>query len=506
MNKYKEISYNTVIFAIGNIGVKLIQFFLLPLLTVKLTKTDYNTADLLTSTLELILPLMTLGLAESVFRFGINTEHNKKSIFSNSLIIVLSGIVFILVGVCVINFVYPKNFWYLFSALYAVNAIDNIVNNYIRGIGKVKTFAFTGIAQAISLAGFSLIFVYVLGYGLIGYLLALILAYCVRIVAMFLFGQVYKYISFKSLDKKLLKVMIIYALPMIPNNISWWLVHAASKYICTGFLGSEIAGMYAAASKLPALINMLATIFLQAWSISTAKTIGDEEKGKFNSTVFKYLSAFVLCCTSAVFIILPYISRFLLQGEFYDGWIYSALLIFAAVLTCYSSYFGAFYGANFKTGMVFISTMAGAIINVAVSFAFIKLIGIYSLLLASCLTYAVIVVIRMATTQKYSQIKINYFKEITSLAVVLAQALIITFVGSKWWLQIILFVVLFAIRITDIIEIFKVLAGLFKRRKAVETADGKILAADELSEESQPAAEETAEEGAAHNDAAEGED
>lgn len=490
MNKYKEISYNTVIFAIGNMSVKVIQFFLLRLLTKSLTKGDFNTSDLLSSTIELILPMLTLGLGNAVFRFCINTEYNTKSLFNNSFAIALLGILPVLICTIVLNYVFPQQYWYLFSALYSFNAVENIVNNFVRGRGKIKTFAFSGIAQALSLAGFSILFVYWLKWGLNGYLLAMIISSGVRIILEIFFGQAYKCFSFKSFDKNLLKIMIIYSLPMISNDVSWWLVHAANKYICTGFLGEDVAGVFAAASKLPAVVNMLATIFLQAWSISAAKTVDDKDKGKFNSNVFKYLSAFVMLCTSALFIILPYVSKFLLQADFYEGWTYSALLIFSAILTCYSSYFGAFYGANFKPKMVFISTLAGALVNVGVALAFVKFIGIYAFLLASCLTYLTIVIIRMATTKKYSQIKINYFKEICALAVVLAQALIITFAGSIWWLQLIMFVALFAIRITDLIAIVKTFIGLFKRKKpAMAGADGSVEEADEpvkeLSEESE---------------------
>ena len=252
------------------------------------------------------------------------------------------------------------------------------------------------------------------------------------------------------------------------------MVHAANKYICTGFLGADTAGLFAAASKLPAVITMLSTVFLQAWSISTAKTATDDDKGKFNSTIFKYFSAFVMLCASAVFVVLPYISRFLLQGSFYSGWTYSALLIFAAVLTCYSSYFGAFYGANFKTGMVFVSTLAGAAINVAVSFAFVKFMGIYALLLSSCITYFTIVVIRMATTKKYSHIKINYLKELAGLALVLAQAIVITVKGEVWQLQLIMFIALICVRITDIINICKgMLGALFVKKKSIPNTENE---------------------------------
>ena len=82
-----------------------------------------------------------------------------------------------------------------------------------------------------------------------------------------------------------------------------------------------------------------------------------------------------------------------------------------------------------------------------------------------------------------------------------------------WGLQLILFVALFAIRITDIIAIFKVFIGLFKRKKpAVAGVESGVEEVDEpvkeLMEERQAVLEENeaAGEGAAQNDVAEGKD
>ena len=46
-SKYKVLASNTIIFAIGNILVKLISFFLMPLYTSVLTTEQYGVAELL---------------------------------------------------------------------------------------------------------------------------------------------------------------------------------------------------------------------------------------------------------------------------------------------------------------------------------------------------------------------------------------------------------------------------------------------------------------------------
>ena len=46
-SKYKLLASNTIIFAIGNILVKLISFFLMPLYTSVLTTAQYGVAEFL---------------------------------------------------------------------------------------------------------------------------------------------------------------------------------------------------------------------------------------------------------------------------------------------------------------------------------------------------------------------------------------------------------------------------------------------------------------------------
>ena len=50
-SKYRLLASNTMIFAIGNVLVKLISFVLMPLYTSVLTTTQYGVAELLNNTI-----------------------------------------------------------------------------------------------------------------------------------------------------------------------------------------------------------------------------------------------------------------------------------------------------------------------------------------------------------------------------------------------------------------------------------------------------------------------
>ena len=49
--------------------------------------------------------------------------------------------------------------------------------------------------------------------------------------------KLYKYIKLKQNDKNLLKEILKYSVPLIPNMISWWVVNASDRTIVTAILG-----------------------------------------------------------------------------------------------------------------------------------------------------------------------------------------------------------------------------------------------------------------------------
>ena len=84
---------NTLVFALGGLAVKAVSLVLMPLYTTALTAGEYGTAELLNSAIEIVLPLLSLGVVEALYRFSIDDDVPKDELFANSLLVLGSGIV-----------------------------------------------------------------------------------------------------------------------------------------------------------------------------------------------------------------------------------------------------------------------------------------------------------------------------------------------------------------------------------------------------------------------------
>lgn len=470
MGNYKQLTKNTVIFAIGSLSVKAIQFFLMPLVTSSMTAEDYGTAESLLSLVELIIPLFTLGLQDAVFRFTMREEISAKSILSSTLAVVSLGLVFVAMGAGLAMLKLDYRLCLCFGVVYICVTLSNIFGQFVRGVGKIKTFAFSGVLQALVLAGTTAVFVFWKKMGTYGYLLSLILAYTSSLLVLFFVGGVYKNIGFKAFDKTVLKEMLYYGLPLIPNAISWWFIQVVNRYIIIYFCGSAQSGLYIASSRIATLINICGTIFLQAWTISAVQSINDKDKGDFNTNVFKYYASFLQIAATGLLLLLPFVSKFLLKGEFADSWNFSAIGIFTAILSCYASFFGAYYGAAMKNKMILVSTLSGAISNTIGCLVLVPFIGIGGAYFAGAIGYFVLAILRILNSKKYSMIKVNWLKEIIVLGLILAQALFIMYNKDAkplvfYGVQAIIFIAVILVRLKDLIALVKTLVKAIKSKK-----------------------------------------
>ena len=80
-NKYSTLVNNTVLISAGTFGSKLLTFLMVRFYTDFLTPSEYGTADLIIQTANLLIPLVSIGISESVFRFAVNDENRRKMCF-----------------------------------------------------------------------------------------------------------------------------------------------------------------------------------------------------------------------------------------------------------------------------------------------------------------------------------------------------------------------------------------------------------------------------------------
>ena len=84
---------------------------------------------------------------------------------------------------------------------------------------------------------FIILLVYILRLGIYGAVLTLIIAAGVSIFILLIKTKIYKYCSIDKISKKVIKDLIQYSWPMVPNNMSMWVMRVSDRFVLTFFLG-----------------------------------------------------------------------------------------------------------------------------------------------------------------------------------------------------------------------------------------------------------------------------
>lgn len=466
MNKYKKLISNSIIFAIGNLTVKIAQFFLLPILTLYFTTEQYGLSTTLLDMVELLTPLVTLGIAEGLFRFTVDGTHKNEELMSTGVAVVLCGFGVFAIGDVIVYAMFPQNYILLLIPLFFVRGFKKLIAEFARGLGRTVLYAFNGILESVALIGSAALFLLVFDMGIEGYVLSLTVSALVSMVFYIFACKPHKYVRFNAITKAKLKAMVLYSLPSIPNMLSWWIVQLSSQYVIIWFVGMDAKGLFTAASKIPALINVVSNIFLQAWSLSSAEECADEARNKFYSDIYKYYRVLIALAVCAVIVLTPYISKFLLQDEFYSAWSYSPMLIVASGLGCISAFFGAFFGAFYKPYLGTVTTLFGAVVNIGLSFSLVPFIGVYGAIIANTVSYIVIVISRILYCKKLVKLEVGHIKTALSFVLLGGQAVIYTFdLPLKIVWSVVVLALICLLYLKDIKGLVKIFLSLLKGKK-----------------------------------------
>ena len=91
MDKYKKLLSNTLIFAIGMFSSKLLTFFMVPFYTNVLTENELGTAGLVVQAANLLIPVVSCGVANSIIRYGLDRTFRKRDVFTGGVTMVAAG-------------------------------------------------------------------------------------------------------------------------------------------------------------------------------------------------------------------------------------------------------------------------------------------------------------------------------------------------------------------------------------------------------------------------------
>ena len=415
-----------MLFAVGSVGSKLLQFFLVPFYTRVLTDAEFGTTDLLQAAVSLLLPVFTLTVYESVFRYAMEKEYDRRSVFAAGAAVTLAGVVFLcLCGAGVALFSQLEYVW-LVAANAAAVAFRTLLSQYARAIGKTGLFTSDNLLLTACVLAFNIVFIAVCKWGVGGYMLGYIAANTVS--CGFLAVMLRNDISLRltRITRRLLKTLLLFSVPLIPNTICWWISNFTDRIMITSMVSINENGLYAAAHKLPSLLSVVVTVFFQAWQISANEEIGKQDTAEFYSEIFSQISACVFVLSSLLTLLCRPVTDVLLAEEFFPAWRYMPVLLLSMTFFSFAQFLGSIYSANKKTTMAFVTNFIAMVVNVAFNYILIKNMGTVGAGAATALSFLVLWIVRAVNTRSIVPIRYRVVPLTLSCAVLTAQAVVVS--------------------------------------------------------------------------------
>lgn len=453
-NKYQSLISNTAILGIGTFSSKLLVFFMVGFYTACLSEAEYGIADFVTQTANLLIPLLSVGIAEAVFRFALDRDEDPSRVFTVGLVTVLGGGAVFLIIIPILNALpYFYGYGFMIWAYTFFSCLHTVCIQYMRARGRMKQFAGYGILSTAVTIICNLILLLGFDLGVTGYVMSIILSDALVTALLFFTESLWREVRLSSISKKLISRMLRFSIPLIPTTVFWWVTNAADRFMVLYMIDEAANGLYAVAYKIPSLLILFSGIFIEAWQFSAVKERGDTEHSQFFETVFDSFQALMFMAGCGLTAFSKIAVDIMAAESYYTAWQYIPVLSVATIFSSLVTFMGSVYLVEKKSVLSFITSMIGAIINIALNLLLIPtVLGPNGAALATFASYFIVFIIRAVNAQKYIHFNMHPLKLTVNTLLACIQAFCMVAETPGWIVvQIAVLVLIFALNARPII-------------------------------------------------------
>lgn len=406
--KYKYLAQNTLLLTISQFGSKFLAFFLVPLYTSVLSTQDYGIADVISTSVTLLIYVCTFYIGSAVLRFSLENKGIAKYTFYFAMKILTIGTLVIIIALILLNNlkILEVDFYILFFVvgLFVADSLESIVYEYLRGIEKVFIMSIASFLSSSVRLILSILTLVFFRWGLFGYLLSMTVGPIVASSFALIWDRkdkIKKVNLSRAKKKQLHKEMLHFSIPTAISQLGWWVNNSIDRYMVVAFIGAAKNGIYAVSYKIPSIMAMISNIFAQAWGISAIKEFDPEDKDGFFGNMSKlYTSALCIVC-SAIILFNILCSRILFQKDFFEAWKYASLLVLSMVFSGLSCFFSGVFYAVKKNKYSAMATIVSALSNIILNAIFIPRIGVLGAAIATAISFYLCYIIQFVNAKRF---------------------------------------------------------------------------------------------------------
>jgi len=381
---FKQLFKDTITYGLASILSKFISVFLTPFYTRIFSPDDYGIMAILNSFISIINILAILSLDNSTARWFYDNEDTadrKNTINTFGWFVLMSTTIFAILLFVISDFLAVYFFNNINVSLYfkivalslPITSWSNVAIKILRYSRKVKmavTISLLGMLLTVSL---NILLVLFLDLKLTGvYYAMLITSTIVTVISVF---SIKEWLTLPKIDFQRLKEMLKFSLPMIPGNISSWVVSLSSSYLLMYFMGISDVGLFQIGTMLASAFLLLTTAFSNAFSPYALSIINQKDSKKIYADFFK---AYILFTSMMAFLIVIFSQDILIlltTSEYYSAYIVASILTVSYLVTSLIEFASLGLAIVKNTKYIGISMMISAFSLVVFSPIFIPVWG-----------------------------------------------------------------------------------------------------------------------------------
>jgi O-antigen/teichoic acid export membrane protein len=259
-------------FSIGPIGAAILGFINVPVQTWLIDPNQLGKAAMYTMAFQLTSLFLNLGIDQAYVR-EYNAEKDKKNLLWNTFLI---PFIFSLIIMFVYLYFYEPISILLFDSVekYIIQILAFVLpfaiifrfnTLIIRMKEKAKLFSFVQIFQKLMTLGFTVIILLFFNRNFKGIIQAQffsMVSIAILTTVINLKDWLYKF----KIDRKLIKKVVLFGLPIIPASIMAWVLNSMDKIALRTWADFEAIGLYSAAFKIVGIIIIVQQAFATFWA------------------------------------------------------------------------------------------------------------------------------------------------------------------------------------------------------------------------------------------------
>jgi O-antigen/teichoic acid export membrane protein len=428
MSRQKDLAKNTAILTVGKVCTQCISFFLLPLYTAILSAEDYGTFDLFVTYATLLLPLINWQLDQGLFRFMLDYRSNKdeqKKLFSTLLLSsTAQNIIYVILFICIEPFLKIENAYFLL--LYVVLQVYNaLFLQFVRGLGYSIKYTIASFISASATTVLNVIALVFLRMGLQGLFVSTLTAQLLTLIYLVVSSRSWEYFSLKNARIGTFKKVGTYSIPLIPNNLAWWVVNASDRTIISHVLGTAANGIYSVANKFPNVFINFYNILNLSWTETVSLHYNDEDRDEFlTDTMTSLVKLFVAACLGIV-ACMPFVFPIMVNAKYNAAYNQILILMYAMLFRVLVGLYSCVYVAQKNAKKIAYTSISAAIINITVDLILINKIQVFAASLSTLVAFLSMFIVRYIDVNKTVHMRIK--KPIAVGSVLLSVMLIGTY-------------------------------------------------------------------------------